>query len=403
MSLRERFLVLILAIGGFAATVNAVILVPTLQPIADQFDTTDAVSGQIGTINAVLSGLTALIAAQWIDRFSRRRLLRIGAVIIVTGNMISALAPALSWLFVGRGLTGVGGALILPTCIAAAGDLFEDPVKRNRAVSTVWAATSLTLLVGLPILTQITALASWRWTMASALVPFGILLAGTNWLPTHIPGGSDETGQTTGLRAVFEYRPAVLLLVGISMFWVVFFGAYTYWGAFADTRFHVTANQLSLLLLVGGAADLVGTYAAPLAISWRSPRYMLITCATAFGLNLLAVGVLYITYGSLFLYMLIFGVSSGALVVYASILLLDTLPAVRGAMMSLSAAGNSLGGAAGIALAGVLLAVMGYDAIYVGLGLIMPLMIVCLAVSFSISRSAAAQEIELADGLTSDG
>jgi MFS family permease len=95
--------------------------------------------------------------------------------------------------------------------------------------------------------------------------------------------------------------------------------------------------------------------------------------------------------------MVVFGASSGALVVYSSILLLDTLPSVRGAVMSLSAAGNSLGGAAGTALAGTLLAVQGYLAIYVGLGLVMPLMIACLVASFLTFRSVAGQDVEFAE------
>ncbi len=397
MTLRERLLVLILSTGGFSAAVNAVVLVPTLKPITDQFGTTEAIAGQIGTIYALVSGFTALIAAQWIDRFSRRRLLRTGTLIITAGTLVTALAPALLWLFVGRGLTGLGGALILPTCIAATGDLFIDPAKRNRAVSTVWAATSLTLLIGLPILTQIAALTNWRWTLASVLVPFGILLVGTNWLPTQAAVASDKVREAGGLRTVLGHRPAIWLLVSVALFWVVFFGAYTYWGAFVDIRFHATANQLSLLFLVGGAADLVGTYSAPVALRWRSPRFMLVTCATVFGANLVGVALIYTSFWSLFPYMVVFGASSGALVVYSSILLLDTLPSVRGAVMSLSAAGNSLGGAAGTALAGTLLAVQGYLAIYVGLGLVMPLMIACLVASFLTFRSVAGQDVEFAE------
>ena len=109
MSLRERLLILILAIGGFAATVNAVVLVPTLKPIASEFATTESIAGQIGTIYSLMSGLTALLVAQWIDRVSRRRLLRVGTIIISIGTLSTALAPSLPWLFVGRALTGLGG------------------------------------------------------------------------------------------------------------------------------------------------------------------------------------------------------------------------------------------------------------------------------------------------------
>lgn len=402
MSLRERLLVLILAIGGFAATANAVVLVPTLQPIADQFHTSDALAGQIGTAYSIMSGLTALIVAQWIDRFSRRSLLRVGTAIITIGTLSTALAPDLVLLFAGRAITGLGGALILPTCIAATGDLFTEPSKRNRAVSTVWAATSLTLLIGLPVLTQIAAITGWRWTVTSVLIPFGVLLIGTQWLPAHAPMSTADASNEGGLRKVLSHASAVWLLVAVALFWLVFIGTYSYWGAFFDEHFHATANEMTLLFLVGGAADLFGTYTAPVALRWRSPRFMLLTCSAIFGANLIAIGFIYSSLWSFFPYMVVSGAASGALVVYASILLLDALPSVRGAMMSLSASGNSLGGAAGTALAGGLLAVQGYIAVYVGLGLLIPVMIGCLIASFALAKTGLGTEANAAGVAATD-
>ena len=229
------------------------------------------------------------------------------------------------------------------------------------------------------------------------LVPFGVLFIGTRWLPGYPSTSAVDEAAEGGLHAVVRNPAVVWLLVAVALFWVVFVGTYTYWGAFAESRFDVTANELSLIFLVGGAADLIGTYSAPVALRWRSPRFMLVGCAMIFGANLIAIGVIYRSLWLFFPYMVVSGMSSGALVVYGSILLLDTLPAARGAVMSLSAAGNALGGAAGTALAGALLALQGYLAIYVGLGLLMPLMIVCLALSFARSRSTESQNIELAD------
>jgi predicted MFS family arabinose efflux permease len=59
--------------------------------------------------------------------------------------------------------------------------------------------------------------------------------------------------------------------------------------------------------------------------------------------------------------------------VVANVLLLDALPSAPGAAMALQSAGMEVGWGTGAALAGGLLAIGGYGAVYSGLGLVLPL------------------------------
>ena len=75
------------------------------------------------TINAYLLPLGALtlLGGAAGDHFGRRRLLLIGLAIFTSASILCAIAPVLTWLLVGRGLQGLGAALLMPNSLAILG------------------------------------------------------------------------------------------------------------------------------------------------------------------------------------------------------------------------------------------------------------------------------------------
>jgi predicted MFS family arabinose efflux permease len=107
--------------------------------------------------------------------------------------------------------------------------------------------------------------------------------------------------------------------------------------------------------------------------------------------NLLLVGVAYQQRWALFPLIAILSAAGAMLFICASILLLDSLPGAQGAVMALQSAGLELGGAAGVALTGASLALLDdYEATYRLLGLLVPLVGVCLYVSARRARAVTA-------------
>ena len=74
------------------------------------------VTGAQWTIDAynVTFAAFLLTAGSLGDRFSRRRMLRIGLVTFATASAACALAPSLTWLLVARATQGAGAAMMLP-------------------------------------------------------------------------------------------------------------------------------------------------------------------------------------------------------------------------------------------------------------------------------------------------
>ena len=74
------------------------------------------------------------------DRFGRKKLLMIGAATFGVGSALVAFASAPETLIAARALMGLGGATLLPSCLAVISELFENPAQRSQAIG-IFAAT----------------------------------------------------------------------------------------------------------------------------------------------------------------------------------------------------------------------------------------------------------------------
>jgi EmrB/QacA subfamily drug resistance transporter len=91
-------------------------------------------------INAYLLPLGALtlLGGSLGDHFGRRRVFLVGLAVFSAASLVCATAAALPWLLAGRGLQGLGAALLMPNSLALLGSEFEGEA-RGRAIGT-WAA-----------------------------------------------------------------------------------------------------------------------------------------------------------------------------------------------------------------------------------------------------------------------
>jgi len=92
------------------------------------------------TINAYLLPLGALILLGGAlgDHYGRRRVFQLGTAVFLLASLLCTFAPTLSLLLAGRGLQGIGSALLMPNSLAILGASFSG-AARGRAIGT-WAA-----------------------------------------------------------------------------------------------------------------------------------------------------------------------------------------------------------------------------------------------------------------------
>src|SRR3954466_6353550 len=101
----------------------------------------------VASYTIVFAGLL-LTAGSIGDRFGRRHALGAGLANFLAGALVSAPATSTTALIVGRGIMGVGGALIMPTTLSILVNVFGDPRERAKAISVWTAASGLGIALG---------------------------------------------------------------------------------------------------------------------------------------------------------------------------------------------------------------------------------------------------------------
>ena len=114
-----------------------------------------------------------LLGGRAADLLGRKRLFVAGVILFSAASLLNGVAQSSGMLIVGRGLQGLGGALVSPAALSIVTTTFSDGEQRTKALG-VWSAiaaggAAAGLLLG-GILTQI---ASWRWVFF-VNVPVGI-------------------------------------------------------------------------------------------------------------------------------------------------------------------------------------------------------------------------------------
>jgi MFS family permease len=145
------------------------------------------------------------------DRFGRKGALICGLAVFAAGAAISAAAPDVVILLVGRSVTGLGAALVLPNCVGVLVHATE-PEHRRKALA-VWGAVSgmggiVGNLVGGALLTA----GSWRLLFA-VVAPVALVCALWAALATSRSARSDRNLDPLG--TLLFVAATVALLTGI--------------------------------------------------------------------------------------------------------------------------------------------------------------------------------------------
>ena len=136
---RRRWVILIVLAGAqMLVQLDATIINTALPAIKRAFELTEAQSLWVADAYFVTFGGLLLLAGALGDRFGRRRILVIGMFLFAAASIAVAFSPDANWLIVGRGLQGLGGALVVPQTLSILTAVFPRE-ERTRAFG-IWAA-----------------------------------------------------------------------------------------------------------------------------------------------------------------------------------------------------------------------------------------------------------------------
>src|SRR5450830_773362 len=245
--------------------------VSLLTPMAADLHATEGLLGQA----IAISGLFAVAS-----RFDRRHVLIALTAVMVLSLGLMAGAPDFSLLMLARALLGItiGGFWSLATATVMQ---LVSPALVPRALGLMYLGNAAATALAAPVGSYLGGAMGWRGVFW-LLVPVGgpTLLWQAVALPSMPATRSIPASRVLGLLK----RPHVRTAVMASMLtFAGAFAAFTYLRPFLETRTHVSVTELSVLLLILGAAGFVGTSGATALLSrWLYP--LLWACPLLLGL-----------------------------------------------------------------------------------------------------------------------
>ena len=244
---------------------GAFVLTGILQPLARELGISIAAAGQVMTAYAVATALLAplliLLTATW----PRKRAIQLALALFAAGNLVSALAPNLPVLLLGRVLMGAG-AMFTAAASAYAVTLVA-PALRGRALSIVFLGMSISYAVALPVGAWLGFEYGWHtpvWLCAAASL--AALLAATVLLPK---GKVVQSASFDGFKAAASQSAVLRVWLRTLLFFIAIFSVFTYVGPVLLALNAMNPTLLSVVLAIFGMAGIAGT----LLGGWATDRF----------------------------------------------------------------------------------------------------------------------------------
>ena len=352
-----------LAAATFLVTGSAIAVSPFLLDIARDLGATLAAVANLVGVMSVSWGLVSVAAGAASDRIGRRPVLVASVLTLGAARLGLALSHGYVTAGIWQLLAGVGGGGFMGTVFATVSDRVP-PAQRGRALGWVITGQSLSLVVGVPLVTLLGAFGGWRAAIA-AHAGTALLAAGGVWLA--VPGGlavqAAPGRPRSALRGQIGIRVLALLLAN-TMERTCFATMAVYLATFLLTTYGVSMQTLALMLGLVALGNLAGNVlggwladrvtARPLAFAGASVA----TAALALPLMLWRPGVgVSVALG--FAYSLANAAGRPALMAT-----LSEVPAeVRGAVLGLNVSMSSIGWLAATAVGGWLVGRHGFESL----------------------------------------
>ena len=173
---QERSLLWLLALIQFTIIMDFMVMMPLGPQLMHAFNITPVAFATAVSMYSWCSGLSGLLAATYIDRFDRRRLLLIAYALFALSNLICALANSYELLLFARAFAGITGGMLASVVMAIVSDVIPAQ-RRGAAMGIIMTAFSLAAIAGVPAGVLLGAHFSWA-------APFVLLvvLSGLIWI-----------------------------------------------------------------------------------------------------------------------------------------------------------------------------------------------------------------------------
>jgi predicted MFS family arabinose efflux permease len=258
---RERALLITLAGIQFAHILDFMIMMPLGPILMRELGVGTHEFGLLVSSYTFSAAFTGVLAAMFVDRFERKRMLLTMFALFAVATLACGLAPGYWTLLAARGTAGAFGGVLGSMVQTMVGDLIPFE-RRGRASGTIMSAFSLSTVAGVPLSLYLANHFGWRFPFIFiAVLACGFLLLGWKMLPVlrgHLPGASvSETERAHPLAAMAAVLRDANHLRALLFMALIMFSGFTvipYITIYVTANVEIRQQDIPLIYLFGGCA-----------------------------------------------------------------------------------------------------------------------------------------------------
>ena len=246
-------------IGIFLLVTAEQLPIGLLSQVASSMGVTPGMAGLMVTVPGVVAAFSAPLLPVAVGRLDRRIMLTLLMVVMVVGSVLSALASSFVLLLAARVLVGlsIGGFWAVAGSIAPR---LVPEAQVPKAMTMIFGGVAAASVLGVPLGTLLGDLSNWRVAFG-ALGGFSLLtaIALWRWLPPLPPR---EPVRLRVLAQQFSNCGVRVAVLTTAFVVVGHFAAYTFISPILQEISGISQRHVGSLLLLYGAAGIMGNIAA---------------------------------------------------------------------------------------------------------------------------------------------
>lgn len=356
---REKYLLLTLAGIQFSHVIDFMIMMPLGPILIAELGITTHEFGLLVASYSFSAAFSGLLAATFVDRFERKRMLLAMFALFGIATLACAAAPGYATLLIARGFAGAFGGVMGALTHTIIGDAIPFE-RRARAGGMVSAAFSVATVAGVPVSLWLANHFQWRAPfvfIAALVVLFGVI--GLRVLP-ELRGHLDTEKQAHPFAPMFTVLRDANHLRALLFSALIIFSGFTvipYITVYAVHNVGIAQQDILYIYLFGGAATLV---TARLIGHWADLKgkvkiYRMVAFAALLPLLVATHADTTPLWQWLIVTTVFFVLVSGRMIPAMAIITSAAQPKLRGTFMSLNATTQSLAMGLATTLAGFII------------------------------------------------
>ncbi|MNM78145.1 Purine efflux pump PbuE [compost metagenome] len=244
-----------LAVASFVVGTVELIIGGNLDLIASDLNVSISMAGQLISVFSIAFAISAPLLFTITSKLERKSLFLGSLLLFLAGNVLAALSPSYSVLFLARIVSAASGSLVVVLAITIASQIVQKEY-RARAIGLIYMGISGSLVLGVPIGMVLGNAYGWRAPFVLISVLTLVSMVFIYYQMPGIPAAEfvplrSQLGTLKNRKIISAQLTSMLFLTGHLTL-------YAYLTPFLQTLLHLSSTVITVVYFLFGIAAVLG-------------------------------------------------------------------------------------------------------------------------------------------------